>query len=152
MRFSRPGSPKPLFSHDLAFYFSLTWCRDAGLLVSLHCLSAGFRLQGCSGSQSWLWLRGCPWYPDRGVECGQVATCRGRCPGCPPLSINSPLTCGSGVAANSLIYVTEGSAYKLEAAIVLSWLSDRCRVIVVHGYLGDIHVRSARSSPSLGQI
>lgn len=29
-----------------------------------------------------------------------------QCPSCPPLSINSPLACGSGVASNSLIYVT----------------------------------------------
>lgn len=29
-----------------------------------------------------------------------------QCPSCPPLSINCPLACGSGVASNGLIYVT----------------------------------------------
>lgn len=36
--------------------------------------------QGCMGSQSQLWLCRCPWYPGRGVECGQVTTCRGPVP------------------------------------------------------------------------
>lgn len=29
-----------------------------------------------------------------------------QCWSCPPLSINAPLACGSGVASNSLIYAT----------------------------------------------
>lgn len=40
-----------------------------------------------------------------GPEGGQVQNLQEhKCPGCPPLSINSPLACGAGVASNSLIY------------------------------------------------
>lgn len=47
---------------------------------------------------------------DTQVERGHLAETGPRGPGAPaalPLSINSLLACGSGVASNSLIYATE---------------------------------------------
>lgn len=125
---SSPGLPKSLFSPCFSFLLKAylvqghwtSWMRDL-------CFRGA---RGLSHSSGYVDIHGTQ---TEVHHVGRLQAAGAQCPACPPLSINSPLTCGSGVAANSLIYVTEGFAYKLEAAIVLSRLSNRCRVISVHG-------------------
>lgn len=59
LRFSRPGSPKPLFSHDLAFYFSLQGCWTSWSLFTASVQGLDFRdAQGLSHGSGYVDVHG----------------------------------------------------------------------------------------------